>query len=126
MKTLILSVSLILATLTATAQQTSPVPVLLPPQSGAVGLPANHTAFLEQLIQQRLKEKTGFAELQQFSVDWTQNSLKCMQVEPSEMTPDQIITMCEVKAHAFQVEAKAAIIRVDNTYRVSILFANVE
>lgn len=130
MKKTILTAALSLIALTAVAQQSSPIPVLLPPVPGVAGytpaIPMRDTPLIEEMIKQKLQEAVGFNDLQRFSVDWRPSSLKCLAVEPSEMDPDKILRICEIKAHAFQIEAKAAIIKNDHGYDVSIIYAHVE
>jgi hypothetical protein len=88
------------------------------------GIPMKDTDQIEQRIQESLQLETGFAQLRDFRVDWTQ--LQCMQVEPSEMDPDAQLGVCVVNVSAFQVESKAAIVRKASGYDVSIVYANVE
>lgn len=130
MKKTILTAALSLIALTAVAQQSSPVPVLLPPAPGFAGytpaIPMRDTPLLEKIIKQKLQERVGWNDLQQFSVDWRPSSLKCLAVEPSEMDPDKVLRICEIKAYAFQIEAKAAIIKNDSGYDVSIIYAHIE
>lgn len=95
------------------------------------GIPLKDASLVENSIkasiQQELSEAglDGF-QLQDFKVDWTAKSFKCLQAEASEMDPDLQVGVCIVNASALQVEAKAAIARKANGYSVSILYVNVE
>lgn len=89
------------------------------------GIPIKDTDGIERQIEQALLKEVGFDSLQEFKVDWTPSSFKCMQVEPSEINPADV-GVCVVNVHAFQVLSKVAIIRKQSGYDVSVIYADVE
>ena len=89
------------------------------------GIPIKDTDGIERQIEQALLKEVGFDKLQEFKVDWTQNSFKCMQVEPSEINPADV-GVCVVNVHAFQVLSKVAIVRKQSGYDVSVIYADLE
>lgn len=112
MKSFILSLVVITITISASA-------------SPYFGIPIKDTDGIEQQIEQALLKEVGFDSLQEFKVDWTPKSFKCMQVEPSEINPSDV-GVCVVNVHAFQVLSKVAIIRKQSGYDVSVIYADVE
>ncbi|AGH94647.1 hypothetical protein [Pseudobdellovibrio exovorus] len=95
------------------------------------GIPMKDTDQIESSIQASIQQELSEAgldgfQLQNFKVDWSPKSFKCLQADASEMNPEMQIGVCVVNVSAVQVEAKAAIARKANGYSVSILYVNVE
>lgn len=95
------------------------------------GIPMKDTNQIESSIKASIEQELSQAgldgfQLQDFKVDWSPKSFKCLQADASEMNPEMQIGVCIINVSALQVEAKAAIARKANGYSVSLLYVNVE
>ena len=132
MKNIFLNLTVALAlSLPAVAEQQSPVPVLLPPQSGQFGIPMRDTGKVESAIKKVLARKLprGF-QITEFSVDWA--GIQCLDASLMDITTDEDspnpaspIGVCVVKVSANQVTGVFSINRRDSGYSVDALVASV-
>ena len=88
-------------------------------------IPVKDHPVIEASLKASLEQEVHF-KAKSFVVDWSASSLKCMTVESSEMTPDVPLGVCSIELSAFQVSAKAAVLKTNHGYVVSILQADVD
>jgi len=131
MKNVFLNLTMaLLISLPAVAEQQSPVPVLLPPQSEQFGIPMRDTGKIENAIKKVLARKLGANfRITEFSVDWA--GIQCLDASQMDITTDEDspnpaspIGVCVVKISANQVTGVFSISRRDRGYSVDALVAS--
>ena len=112
MKTIVVAVALLVTQLASAA------PALIE------SLPRSAIADLEAKIKASVEKKTGFKNLKNYKVRWSEIK-SCLEAR-NEMDDSKLMGACAVTFGAFQVYGESLIVVSENGYAATILYLNVE